>query len=92
MTEVWLKHVDFEKWNNCWKTDFKYWLAGGFVFSNGDMSCIIHILQPKSDKRFKIGKRYVEFDEIPCIQQTRYKYPDGGPSLVNDREYVSIVI
>lgn len=58
-----------ERWKKFQQTDMQYWVAGGVTLSNGDMMCQIHIQQPKPDKRFRNGKRYVEITTIPCAME-----------------------
>ncbi len=96
MPEVWFAESDYDRWLRYSKTDFRYHVIGGATTSSGDTSCLVVIEQPKADKRFKNGKRYVKFDQIPCITRGVAKpYPGSEATsqiLMFPEQYTKVTL
>lgn len=94
--EVWFTKSDHDRWLKYSKTDFRYHVIGGATYSSGDTMCLVIIEQPKTDKRFKKGKRYVRFDQIPCIERGIAKpypgYESASQILMFPEHYTKVVL
>jgi len=92
--EVYFEKFHYGRWQKYNATDFQFMVYGGPITSAGDMNGVVIIKQPKADKRLKSGKRYVEFDRIPCIIkcQGHAGYEGSCQVLMFPENYVKTII